>query len=82
MGLAKKVAFLGFVLGGGDFARNYRDGAFGGFAQGIVPILDAAPQIEQVGRISCGRSSNGVLCRRLFVSMCDSNIRTLQPLSR
>jgi 2',3'-cyclic-nucleotide 2'-phosphodiesterase (5'-nucleotidase family) len=41
------VAFLGFLIGGGKFAATYRDGAFGGHAEKIVPVLESAPQVVE-----------------------------------
>jgi len=42
---ARKVAFTGFCIGGGKFKAVYRDGAFGGAAETMVPPCDAAPMV-------------------------------------
>lgn len=37
----RSVAFIGLNIGGGKYANTYRKGAFGGYATGITPVLEA-----------------------------------------
>ena len=39
---ARAVTFMGFCVGGGNFQSTYREGAFGGAAATMVPVLEAA----------------------------------------
>lgn len=39
---AREVAFMGFCVGGGKFQATYREGAFGGAAATMQPVLEAA----------------------------------------
>lgn len=38
---ARKVGFLGFLLGGGKYKAMYHEDAFGGAHKGIVPVMEA-----------------------------------------
>ena len=37
----RSVAMIGLNIGGGEFASLYRDGALGGHAANIVPVVEA-----------------------------------------
>jgi hypothetical protein len=50
---ARSVALAGFCIGGGKFGTLYREGAFGGAAATIVPILEAARQVHDSLRDGC-----------------------------
>lgn len=39
---AREIAFIGLCVGGGRFKATYRDGAFGGAAATMVPVISAA----------------------------------------
>ena len=52
-GSSRSIGFLGFLIGGGRFASTYRKGAFGGHADSIVPVLDAAPRSVRCGYCVC-----------------------------
>lgn len=41
----RKVAFLGFLIGGGKFGNTYREDAFNGHSRNIEPVLEAAPKV-------------------------------------
>jgi 2',3'-cyclic-nucleotide 2'-phosphodiesterase (5'-nucleotidase family) len=51
--LVGHVAFAGFCIGGGKWKATYREGAFGGAAQSMVPVNEAAPSIVQQIRKEC-----------------------------
>lgn len=48
---ARKVAFLGFCIGGGKFRAMYRDEAFGGAHKNIIPVVEAARGAVEACRI-------------------------------
>lgn len=43
---ARSVAFLGLCIGGGKFKAVYRDSAFGGAHESMVPVLDAGTSMH------------------------------------
>jgi len=43
---ARSVAFIGLVIGGGQYSSIYREGVFGGAGKNIVPVNEAAPTVS------------------------------------
>ena len=49
----RSLVMLGLNVGGGENASLYRDGALGGHAAGIVPVLDAVDDAVAIAKTEC-----------------------------
>ena len=49
----RSLVMLGLNVGGGENASLYRDGALGGHAAGIVPVLDAVDDAVAIAKADC-----------------------------
>lgn len=62
----RSVGFLGLCIGGGAFATIYRDGAFGGAAESMVPVMeahaDAAAELRRSYKSERGRDVDCIVC--------------------
>eukprot|EP00930_Biecheleria_cincta_P002213 TRINITY_DN103234_c0_g1_i1.p1 TRINITY_DN103234_c0_g1~~TRINITY_DN103234_c0_g1_i1.p1 ORF type:complete len:675 (-),score=99.49 TRINITY_DN103234_c0_g1_i1:510-2336(-) len=48
---ARTVAITGFCIGGGHFSNTYREGAFGGAAATMAPVIEAARDLHNAAML-------------------------------